>query len=59
MLREVRGGKRNVTVIIEDPFGQSFVGHPRAVREKLSDEEIKSLKTGFLVFESDEIDEED
>ncbi|MFB2623433.1 MULTISPECIES: ZPR1 zinc finger domain-containing protein [Methanothermobacter] len=59
MLREVRGGKRNVTVIIEDPFGQSFVGHPSAVREKLSDEEIKSLKTGFLVFESDEIDEED
>jgi len=59
MLQEVRGGSRKVTVIIEDPFGQSFVGHPRAVKEKLSEDEIKSLKTGFLVFESEENDDED
>lgn len=59
MLQEVRGGARKVTVIIEDPFGQSFVGHPRAVKEKLSEDEIRSLKTGFLVFESEENDDED
>jgi len=59
MLHEVREGVRKVTVIIEDPFGQSFVGHPRALKEKLSEDEIRSLKTGFLVFESEGNDDED
>lgn len=59
MLHEVREGVRKVTVIIEDPFGQSFVGHPLALKEKLSEDEIRSLKTGFLVFESEGNDDED
>ena len=59
MLQEVREGARKVTVVIEDPFGQSFVGHPRAVNEKLSEDEIRSLKTGFLVFESEKDDDDE
>ena len=56
MLQEVRKGERSVTVILEDPFGQSFLGHPEAVKEELSEEEIKNLRHGFLMFEGDDVD---
>jgi zinc finger protein len=48
---EVKSGKKEVTVIIEDPFGHSMVDHEDANHRKLTEDEIKELRTGFMTFE--------
>lgn len=48
---EVKSGKKEVTVIIEDPFGHSMIDHDDAEHRKLAEDEIKDLKTGFMTFE--------
>jgi len=50
-LKRVRNGEKKVKVIVEDPMGQSFIAHPKVSKRKLTAEEIKKLKTGFITIE--------
>jgi len=53
MLDEVIEGKRTITVIIEDPLGNSAIISKKAVATKLSKEEAEKLNTGMIVFDVD------
>jgi len=44
-------GKDELTLIIDDPFGNSLIISNDAVKEKIRDDELKNLKTGLVVFE--------
>jgi zinc finger protein len=44
-------GLFNLTVIIEDPMGNSAIGSDKAVRSALTDEEIAGLKTGMILLD--------
>ena len=48
---EVISGTRTVTLVIEDPYGNSAIISPRAVTEPIPAEEAERLKQGFPVFE--------
>jgi len=50
-LDKVIAGKLSVTVIIEDPFGNSAIISDKAKKEKIKEKEAEELKTGFNVFE--------
>lgn len=56
-LEKVRSGEKSVEIILEDPFGQSFIAHPDVSKRELNPNEIKELKTGFITIDSDEISE--
>ncbi len=45
----VREGKEKVTVVIEDPFGNSAILSPKAKKRPLTDEEAKGLRTGMNI----------
>lgn len=53
MLNEVIEGKRTITVIIEDPLGNSAILSKKAISTKLSEEEAEKLNTGMIVFDVD------
>ncbi|MCQ1537147.1 ZPR1 zinc finger domain-containing protein [Methanosarcina sp. KYL-1] len=53
MLDEVLEGKRKITVIIEDPLGNSAIISKKAIATKLSKEETENLTTGMIVFDVD------
>jgi zinc finger protein len=53
MLDEVIEGKRTITVIIEDPMGNSAIISKKAREYKLSKEEAEKLHTGMVVFDVD------
>ncbi|AKB17689.1 MULTISPECIES: ZPR1 zinc finger domain-containing protein [unclassified Methanosarcina] len=53
MLNEVIEGKRTITIIIEDPLGNSAIISKKAVATKLSKEEAEDLNTGMIVFDVD------
>jgi len=53
MLEEVIAGKRKITVIIEDPMGNSAIISKKAIATKLSKEEVEKLNTGMIVFDID------
>lgn len=53
MLDEVIEGKRTITVIVEDPLGNSAIISKKAVATKLSKEEAEKLNTGMIVFDVD------
>jgi len=53
MLDEVIEGKRTITVIIEDPMGNSAIISKKARECKLSKEEAEKLHTGMVVFDVD------
>lgn len=53
MLEEVLEGKKKITVIIEDPLGNSAIISKKAVATKLSKEEAERLNTGMVVFDVD------
>jgi len=53
MLNEVIEGKRTITVIIEDPLGNSAIISKKVVATKLSKEEAEELNTGMIVFDVD------
>jgi zinc finger protein len=53
MLEEVIQGKRKITVIIEDPLGNSAIISKKAKSVKLSKEEAEKLNTGMIVFDVD------
>jgi zinc finger protein len=44
-------GDIDATLIIEDPFGQSNIMDIDVKKEKLTEDELKNLKTGFTIFE--------
>ena len=53
MLEDVIEGKRKITVIVEDPLGNSAIISKKAKATKLSKEEAEKLNTGMIVFDVD------
>jgi len=53
MLEDVIEGKRKITVIIEDPLGNSAIISKRAKATRISEEEAQKLNTGMIVFDVD------
>ncbi|HWQ49069.1 MAG TPA: ZPR1 zinc finger domain-containing protein [Methanosarcina sp.] len=51
MLEDVIEGKRKITVIIEDPFGNSAIISKKAKATRISEEEAQKLNTGMIVFD--------
>ncbi|MDR1721504.1 MAG: ZPR1 zinc finger domain-containing protein [Methanobrevibacter sp.] len=55
-IKKVLNGELNVDLILEDPFGQSKVMGLNVKERPLSKEELKHLKTGFTIIDSDELE---
>ncbi|HHV24194.1 MAG TPA: ZPR1 zinc finger domain-containing protein [Methanosarcina sp.] len=53
MLEEVIEGNKKITVIVEDPLGNSAIISKKAKAVKLSKEEAEKLNTGMIVFDVD------
>lgn len=53
MIHEAVDGKRKLTVIIEDPLGNSAIISEKAVSSKLTQEQARKLKTGMIVFDAE------
>lgn len=53
MIHETVDGKRKLTVIIEDPLGNSAIISEKAVSCKLTQEQARVLKTGMIVFDAE------
>lgn len=51
-LRDGKGGP--VTLVLEDPFGNSAILAPGAIHERISPEDAEQLKTGMLVYDTGE-----
>ncbi|MBN2110189.1 MAG: ZPR1 zinc finger domain-containing protein [Methanosarcinaceae archaeon] len=51
-LRDAMEGNRELTVVIEDPLGNSAIISEKAVSRKLTPEEAAKLKTGMIVFDT-------
>jgi zinc finger protein len=51
MLEEVIEGKTKITVIIEDPLGNSAIISKKVIATKLSKEEAEELNTGMIIFD--------
>ncbi|MDW5548873.1 ZPR1 zinc finger domain-containing protein [Methanosarcina sp.] len=51
MLEDVIEGKRKITVIIEDPLGNSAIISKKAKATTLSEEEAQKLNTGVIIFD--------
>lgn len=54
-IERIKSGKYEVTVIIEDPLGNSAIIAENAISRELTEEEAANLKTGMIVFEKGEI----
>lgn len=53
-IEKVLNGEMKTLLLIEDPFGQSKIMDIKAKSEPLTKEELKNLKTGFVVIDEDE-----
>ncbi len=51
-LEEAMDGKRSLTVVLEDPFGNSAIISEKAKSRVLSHEEAECLETGMIVFDT-------
>ncbi len=51
IIEALRCGKADITLIIEDPLGNSAIESEKAVRSPLTDEEVASLRTGMVVID--------
>ncbi len=51
MLEDVIEGKRKITVIVEDPLGNSAIISKKVKATRLSEEEAEKLNTGMVVFD--------
>ncbi len=49
-MNDARLGKQKLTIIIEDPLGNSAIISDKAVSKTLTTEESKDLKTGMIIF---------
>lgn len=52
-MEKVKAGKAEITVIIEDPMGNSAIIAQSATYRELTEEEAACLKTGMIVFEKE------
>lgn len=50
-IEKIKSGHETATIIIKDPLGQSIIIHDEVLKEKLSEKELKTLKTGFINIE--------
>lgn len=50
-LDKLVNGELETSLVLEDPFGQSNIMDVRVKKEKLTEKELKHLKTGFTIFE--------
>ena len=50
-IEEVIAGKRSVSLVIEDPFGNSAIISEKATKESIPEDEASELESGFNVFE--------
>ena len=55
-IQRVKNGQKEVTLVLEDPFGHSIIMDETAVKSELTVEEIENLETGFATFENDELE---
>lgn len=58
-IRNTIEGKDELTLVLEDPFGNSAVLSEEAFMEVMNEEEAKKLKTGLTVLELTNLTEED
>ncbi len=54
-IERTRAGRHEITLVIEDPLGNSAIIAKNAISRKLTVDEINHLKTGMIIFEKDEI----
>ena len=52
-MNDARLGKQKLTLIIEDPLGNSAIISDKAVFKTLTQDESKDLKTGMIIFDMD------
>jgi zinc finger protein len=52
-IEKIKAGEFGITVIIEDPMGNSAIISENAICRELTQEEAACLKTGMIVFEKD------
>ncbi len=50
-IRKTMEGEDELTLVLEDPFGNSLILSDEAFRERMSEEEASGLKTGMTVIE--------
>ncbi len=51
IIEKIKAGEYEITVIIEDPLGNSAIIAKNATRRELTDDEAKLLKCGMIIFE--------
>lgn len=51
VIEKIKAGDHEVTVVIEDPLGNSAIFSNNAICRELTEEEAACLKTGMVVFE--------
>jgi zinc finger protein len=51
ILEEIKAGNYEITVIIEDPLGNSAIIAENATKKELTADEVTHLKTGMIIFE--------
>jgi zinc finger protein len=52
-IEKIKAGEFGITVIIEDPLGNSAIISEKATHRELTQEEANCLKTGMIVFEKE------
>jgi len=57
-LESILKGENEATLIIEDPYGQSKIVDLKAKSVPLTEEELKTLKTGFTILDQEDLNEE-
>lgn len=51
ILEKIKAGNYEITVIIEDPLGNSAIIAENATKKELTADEVAHLKTGMIIFE--------
>jgi zinc finger protein len=51
ILEKIKAGNYEITVIIEDPLGNSAIISENATKKELTADEVAHLKTGMIIFE--------
>jgi len=52
-IEKIKAGELGITVIIEDPMGNSAIISEKATSRELTQEEAACLRTGMIVFEKE------
>ncbi len=56
---DVIEGKKELTLVLEDPFGNSLIASEEAEKTNLTPEEVRKLKTGLTVLELSGLSEDE